>query len=170
MLVYIRHPVGIGATALSLLLFLAFLLSSVYGNESGVRRADPKVDRILATSAPLIASDLATFQERRRRMGLAYLPDTDALVSAWARAFPERNRAEMRDWTGYHGVQATATRSRFSIETLSAPGRSGWYRLTVDRRTGRVIARCGGDPSPGCRAGRWRIEDHGLVRRYLLGR
>jgi hypothetical protein len=76
----------------------------------------------------------------------------------------------MRDWAGYHGVKASATRSGFTIETLSAPGRSGWYRLTVDRHGGQVVARCGGDPAPSCRAGRWDIREHGLVRRYLLGR
>ena len=170
MLVGIRHPVGIGVSLLALLSFLAFVLSSVYGAPGGARRADPKVDRILADSAPLIASDLAILQERRRRMGLGYLPDTDALVSAWVRQFPERDRGRMRDWTGYHGVEASATRSGFSIEALSAPGRSGWYRLTVDRRAGQVVARCGGDPAPGCAAGRWPIQQYGLVRAYLLGR
>jgi hypothetical protein len=33
-----------------------------------------------------------------------------------------------------------------------------------------VTATCGGDPAPGCVNGRWRILDHGLVRRYVLGR
>jgi hypothetical protein len=170
MLVGIRHPVGIGVSVLALLCFLLFALSTVYGDPGGARRADPKVDRILADSAPLIASDLAMFQERRRRMGLGYLRDTDALVSAWLGQFGPRDRGRMRDWTGYHGARASATRSRFVIETLSAPGRSGWYRLTVDRRAGRVLARCGGDPAPGCRGGRWQIQQYGLIRRYLLGR
>jgi|SoiMethySBSTD1v2_1073268.scaffolds.fasta_scaffold338875_2 hypothetical protein len=170
MLVGIRHPVGIGVSLLALVSFLAFVLSSVYGDTGRTRSADPKVDRILADSAPLIASDLAILQERRRRTGLGYLPDTDALVSAWVRRFPRRERGRMRDWTGYHGVEASATGSGFTIEALSAPGRSGWYRLTVDRRAGQVVARCGGDPVPGCRAGRWRIEQYGLVRAYLLGR
>jgi hypothetical protein len=169
MLVGIRHPVGIGVSLLALVSVLALLLSSVYGDSRGVRRADPNVDRILADSAPLIASDLATFQERRRRMGLGYLRDTDALVSAWVRQFGPRDRRRMRDWTRYHGVEASATRSGFAIEALSAPARSGWYRLTVDRRARRVVARCGGDPAPGCSRGRWNIERHGLIRAYLLG-
>ncbi|HEX6652780.1 MAG TPA: hypothetical protein VF072_08555 [Thermoleophilaceae bacterium] len=45
---------------------------------------------------------------------------------------------------------------------------AGW--LVVDRPARRVSATCGGDPAPGCVNGRWRILDHGLVRRYLLGR
>jgi hypothetical protein len=47
---------------------------------------------------------------------------------------------------------------------------SGRDRLEVDCHAHRVTATCGGDPAPGCVNGRWRFEDHGLVRRYLVGR
>jgi hypothetical protein len=170
MLVGIRHPVGIGALALALLAFAAFLLSTVYGDAGGTRSGDRRVEAIRADSAPLIASDLAGFQERLRREGRGYAPDTEALIGAWLRQFDSEHRGQMREWTRYHGVDASATRTAFVIETSSAPGRDGWYRLTVDRRAGRIDARCGGSPTPGCRDGRWRVGRYGQVRRYLLGR
>jgi hypothetical protein len=170
MLVGVRHPLGLGVSLLGLLVFLAFLLETQGEGSRTVHRADPKVDRILASSAPLIASDLAGFQERRRRQGLGYLRDTESLVSAWVAQFGAKDRDRMRDWTRHHGLYATATRSGFVIETSSAPGRDGWYRLTVDRRAGIVTSKCGGNPAPGCRAGRWQIESRGLNERYLLGR
>jgi hypothetical protein len=69
MLVPFRHPVGIAVSALALLSFLGFVLASVYGEPAGVRGRDLKVERIRASSAPLVAADLAGFQERRRREG-----------------------------------------------------------------------------------------------------
>jgi hypothetical protein len=170
MLVPFRHPVGIAVSALALLSFLGFVLASLSGEPVGVRGRDLKVERIRASSAPLVAADLAGFEERRRREGRGYARDTEALLSDWLTQFDREHRRQMREWTGYHGVRASATRTRFVIETMSAPMADGWYRLVVDRRARRVSATCGGDPAPGCAHGRWRIEDHGLVRRYLLGR
>jgi hypothetical protein len=165
MLVPFRHPVGIAVSALALLSFLAFVLSSVQGSP----RRDLKVERIRASSASLLAADLAGFQERRRREGRGYARDTKALVADWLTQFDPEDRGQMREWTQYHGVHATATHRGFVIETVSAPAADGWYRLAVDRRARRVVARCGGDPAPGCRGGRWEIRRHGLIRRYLLG-
>ena len=80
------------------------------------------------------------------------------------------HRRQMRGWTEYHGVRASATRTSFVIETMSAPTADGWYRIVEDRRAQRVSATCGGNPASGCVDGRWRIADRGLVRRYVLGR
>jgi len=170
MLVPFRHPVGIAVSALALLSFLGFVLASVYGQPAGVRGRDLKVERIRASSAPLVAADLAGFQERRRREGRDYARETEALVADWLAQFDSEHRGQMREWTQYHGVHATATRRGFVIETASAPAADGWFRLAVDRRTRTVSATCGGDPAPGCTGGRWRIRDYGLVRAYLLGR
>jgi hypothetical protein len=128
------------------------------------------VERIRADSAPLVAADLAGFQERRRREGRDYARETEALVADWLAQFDSEHRGQMREWAQYHGVHATATRRGFVIETASAPTADGWFRLAVDRRTRTVAATCGGDPAPGCVNGRWRIRDYGLVRAYLLGR
>ncbi len=125
---------------------------------------------IRASSAPLIASDLAGFQERMRRDGRGYAPDTETLVDAWLTQFPRRERRKMRDWTDYHGVQGSATSSGFVVETMSAPDADGWYRLEVERKAGRIAATCGGRPTPGCTDGRWRLQAHGLPASYLLGR
>ena len=170
MLVGFRYPVGLalGSLALTALLVL-FFLKLVWPGDAAVQR-DRKVERILADSAPLVAADLAGFQERRRREGRGYARDTEALVGDWLTQFGAEHRRQMRDWTQYHGVQASAGRHGFVVETSSAPAADGWYRLKVDRRARRVSATCGGSPAPGCVGGRWRIEDHGLVRRYLLGR
>jgi hypothetical protein len=54
------------------------------------------------------------------------------------------------------------------IRASSAPGTDGWFRVSVDRRGGRVTLACGGSPAPGCRAGRWRLDDFGLRPRDLL--
>ena len=170
MLVPFRHPVGIAVSALALLSFLGFVLGSVYGERNGVRGRDHKVERILATSAPLLAADFASFQERRRREGRGYARDTETLVADWLEAFPAKHRRKMRGWTEYHGLQAGATRRGFVIETMSAPAADGWYRLEVDRRAQRVSATCGGSPAPGCVHGHWRYQDRGLPRSFLLGR
>src|SRR4051794_12606150 len=170
MLVPFRHPVGIAVSALALLSFLGFVMASVYGEPAGVRGRDLKVARIRASSAPLVATDLAGFQERRRREGRGYAPDTEALVGDWLTQFDAEHRRQMRDWTQYHGVQARATRAGFVIDTVSAPAADGWFRLEVARRARLVSATCGGHPAPGCVDGRWQVEDYGLVRRYVLGR
>jgi hypothetical protein len=170
MLVLVRHPLGAGGALLSLALFAAFLLSTLSEGAGAVREGDPRVLEIRAESAPLVASDLASFQERRRRDGAGYARGTDALVSEWTQQFPRRDRDEMLDWTRYHGAHATATRSGFTIETSSGPGASGWFRIEVDRAGGRVERTCGGDPAPTCRAGRWPKDAHGTPDTYLLGR
>jgi hypothetical protein len=170
MLVVVRHPIGAGVSLVALLAVLAFLLSLLEGGAGGVHDGDRRVREIRAGSATLIASDLAGFQERMRRDGRGYARDTDALVDAWLTQFPRRDRHQMRDWTGYHGVEASATSSGFVIETMSAPQADGWYRLEVERRAARILATCGGSPAPGCVGGRWRIQAHGLPASYLLGR
>ncbi len=170
MLVVVRHPISAGVSLVGLLALLAFVLSMLEGGVGVAHDGDRRVREIRASSAPLIASDLAGFQERLRREGLGYARDTDALIDAWLKQFPRRDRHEMRDWTGYHGLQASATRSGFVIETMSAPEADGWYRLEVRRKAGRISATCGGSPAPGCVGGRWRIQSHGLVASYLLGR
>ena len=170
MLIPFRHPVGIAVSALALLSFLGFVLASVYGDPGRVRGRDLRVERIRATSAPLVASDLAGFQERRRREGRGYARDTESLVNDWLTQFDAEHHRLMRDWTEYHGVKASATRTRFVVETISTPTAGGWYRLAVDRRARQVNATCGGNPAPGCVNGQWRIAEYGLIRRYLLGR
>jgi hypothetical protein len=170
MLVVMRHPIGAGLSALALLAFLAFVLSTMDGGATGVRDGDRRVLEIRAESAPLIASDLAQIQERRRRAGLGYARDTDALVAAWLRQFDTGERHDMREWSEYHGAHASATATRFVVETSSGPGADGWYRLEVDRRAGRVERTCGGEPTPGCVRGRWPADSHGLSDRYLLWR
>jgi hypothetical protein len=170
MVILVRNPIGAGLSLLAVLAFAAFVLSAL-GSEGGVARdGDRRVREIRASSATLIASDLAGFQERVRRDGRGYLPDTDALIDEWLKQFPRGERRKMRDWTGYHGVDASATRSGFVVETLSAPGANGWFRLEVEREAGRITATCGGSPAPGCRKGRWHYQAHGLPARYLLGR
>ena len=170
MVVLVRHPVGAGLSLLGLVTFVAFVLSALVDEGGAARDGNRRVREIRASSAPLIASDLAGFQERMRRDGRGYARDTEALVDAWLTQFPRRERRKMRDWTQYHGVQASATRSGFAIQTASAPDADGWYRLDVERKAGRIVATCGGAPTPGCADGRWRFQAHGLVASYLLGR
>jgi hypothetical protein len=170
MLIVVRHPIGAVVSLLAVVAFAAFALSTLDDGSAGARDGNRKVREIRASSAPLIASDLAGFQERMRREGRGYAPDTEALIDAWLRQFPRRERRRMRDWTEYHGVQASATKAGFTIETASAPDADGWFRLEVERRAGRIAASCGGSPAPGCVEGRWRLHAHGLVARYLLGR
>jgi hypothetical protein len=82
----------------------------------------------------------------------------------------QRDRSRANPGEQRHGCRASGGRHGFVVETSSAPAADGWYRLEVDRRPRHVGATCGGEPAPGCVHGRWRIEDFGLVRRYLLGR
>jgi hypothetical protein len=170
MVILVRNPIGAGLSLLALVAIAAFVLAAIDDGGGAARDGNRRVREIRASSAPLIASDLAGFQERMRRQGRGYAPDTRALIDAWLTQFPRRDWHEMRDWTGYHGVQASATRSGFVIETMSAPEADGWYRLEVERKAGRISATCGGSPAPGCVGGRWRIQRHGLVASYLLGR
>ena len=89
------NPLRAGAILLSLALFAVFLLSALDERTGAVRDGDRRVLRIRAGSAPLVASDLAGFQERRRREGRGYARDTDALVAAWVRRLEPRERDEM---------------------------------------------------------------------------
>ena len=66
MLVVVRNPIGVGIGLLALLAVLAPALSAL-GEGAGTRDGDRRVREIRATSAPLIASDLAGFEERMRR-------------------------------------------------------------------------------------------------------
>jgi hypothetical protein len=170
MLVRVRHPLASGAVLLPLALFAAFLLSNVGEGGGAAREGDRRVLEIRAESAPLVASDLASLQERRHRDGRRYAQNTEALVAAWLRQFKPGDRAEMLDWTRYHGTYAAATRSGFTIETSSGPGTSGWYRIEVNRAAGRVERTCGGEPAPTCDAGHWPKNAHGTPDTYLLGR
>ena len=105
MLVPFRHPVGIAVSALALaaLLILAVLKLTSPG-DAPVQR-DRKVERIRASSAPLVAADLAGFQERRRREGRGYARDTEALVGDWLTQFGAKHRRQMREWTQYWRFQ-----------------------------------------------------------------
>jgi hypothetical protein len=170
MVILVRNPIGAGLGLLAVVAFAAFVLSTLEDGSGAVRDGDSRVREIRASSAPLIASDLAGFQERMRREGRGYARTTGTLIDAWLRQFPRSERRKMRDWTDYHGVQGSATRSGFVIETASAPDADGWFRLEVERKAGRITASCGGSPAPGCAKGRWRFQAHGLVASYLLGR
>jgi hypothetical protein len=170
MVILVRNPIGAGLSLLAVVAFAAFVLSTLDDGGGAVGDGNRRVREIRASSAPLIASDMAGFQERMRRQGRGYAPDTGALVDAWLRQFPRREWRKMRDWTEYHGVEGSATRSGFVIETASAPDADGWFRLEVERKAGRITASCGGSPAPGCAKGRWRFQAHGLVASYLLGR
>jgi hypothetical protein len=170
MVILVRHPVGAGLSLLAVAAFAAFVLTALADRGGAARDGDRRVREIRASSAPLIASDMAGFQERMRRDGRGYAPDTETLVAAWLTQFPRGERRKMRDWTEYHGVEGSATSSGFVIETMSAPDADGWYRLEVERKAGRITATCGGWPTPGCTEGRWRYEAHGLPASYLLGR
>jgi hypothetical protein len=170
MLVLVRNPIGVGAGLVALLAFLALLLTTLGDSAGAGRDRNRTVRESRATSATLIASDLAGFQERMRRQGRGYAPDTATLVHAWLRQFPRRDWRMMRDWTEYHGLHASATSSGFVLETMSAPDADGWFRLEVRRAAGRIVATCGGSPAPGCSDGHWRVSAHGLPASYLLGR
>ena len=170
MAVLVRKPIGAGAGLLALLAFLALALSTPDGSAGAGGDRNRTVREARATSAPLIASDLAGFQERMRRQGRGYATDTETLVDRWLTQFPRSERRKMRDWTEYHGVHASATRSSFVVETVSAPDADGWFQLEVRRGAGRTIATCGGSPAPGCSAGHWELSAHGLAASYLLGR
>ena len=165
MLAVIRNPIGPVLAALLATAGVIFALSSF--NNEGSREADPnrRVREIRASSAPLLASDLAAFIERRRRSGLS---DADP-VAAWLSQFPRNDRGEMRDWLDYHDARIGVTATGYRLETSSGPGTDGWFRVEVDRRSRRVSATCGGEPAPGCASGRWRLEGFGHASSYLLG-
>jgi hypothetical protein len=115
--------------------------------------------RIRASSAPLIAADLAGVWDRR--------PDSD-LLPVWLAQYSGDDRRQMRDWLSYHHARVSAGAVRLRVETSSGPGTDGWFRLEVDRRAGRVALTCGGSPAPGCTGGRWRLDRFGLIPADLL--
>jgi hypothetical protein len=158
MLVVIRNPVALLLGALLASASVVFALAGM-GNEDRRLGGDSKVLRIRASSAPLLASDLAGFWDRRR--------DADVL-SGWLAQYPADDRPGMRDWLSYHDARVSAGRARLRVETSSGPGTDGWFRLEVDRRASRVEPRCGGWPAPGCVRGRWRLDDFGLRPSDLL--
>lgn len=169
MLILVRNPLGAGVSLLAMLAFLGLVLSTLDDRAAG-RDPNRTVREARATSAPVLASDLAGFQERMRRQGRGYAPDTAALIHAWLKQFPRRDWGMMRDWANYHLAEGSATKSGFVVETMSAPDADGWFRLEVRRRAGRIIATCGGSLAPECTEGRWRFSAHGLTASYLLGR
>jgi hypothetical protein len=165
MLIAIRSPLGAALAAGLAMAAAAFALSALGGD--GVRdgEGDRKVREIRASSAPLLASDLAGFRERRRREGSGDVP----LLTAWLAQYPTDDRRGMRDWLDYHAVRTGSLAGGFYVETSTGPGTDGWFRIEVDRAARRVELTCGGRPAPGCSGGRWRLHDFGLTRSYLLG-
>ena len=69
MVMLVRNPIGAGLSLLAIVAFAAFVLSTLVGGGGAVRDGNRRVHEIRASSAPLIASDLAGFQERMRRQG-----------------------------------------------------------------------------------------------------
>src|SRR5688572_22059700 len=132
MIVAIRNPLG---AALAALIALAvFGLSSL--DDEGRRTGDGnrKVREIRASSAPLLAADLAGFAERRRREGRGM----SGLVEAWLAQYRDDAREDMRDWLGYHDARVSAGVGLVRIETSSGPDTGGWFRIEVDRARDRV--------------------------------
>jgi len=78
MLVLVRNPIGAGLSLLAVLALAAFVLSTLDGEGGALPDGDRRVREIRASSAPLIASDLAGFQERMRREGRGYAPGAEA--------------------------------------------------------------------------------------------
>jgi hypothetical protein len=58
-LVAVRHPIGAGVSLVALLALLAFTLSTLDEGPGAVHDGNRRVREIRASSAPLIASDLA---------------------------------------------------------------------------------------------------------------
>jgi hypothetical protein len=170
MLITIRSPFGVAIAAGLVAAFLALGLTRLGDKAERAATANDKVRQIRAESAPLVASDLIQYQERRRRAGQPYAANTAELVDGWLVQFGEDNREQMLDWIAYHDATGGAGASRAWAETSSGPGTDGWFRVEVDRAAGRVDATCGGSPAPGCVAGRWAIGEFGLSAEYLLGR
>ena len=105
MLVGFRYPVGLALGSLALTALLVLFLPKLVGPGDPAVQRDRKVERILADSAPLVAADLAGFQERRRREGSGYARDTEALVGDWLTQFGAKHRRQMREWTQYWRFQ-----------------------------------------------------------------
>jgi hypothetical protein len=168
MLLALRSLIVVFPVTLAVLAVLTLGLS-IPAERGGTSAGDARVTRIRAGSASLVAADVAQIQTRRRRRGLPFARDTQALLRAWLAQWKKpRVRYRMRDWAEYHGLRASAGRDQFVVRTSAGPGTSGWFRLAVDDRADRVAATCGGAPAPGCRHGRWNPGDHGHAPRYYL--
>jgi hypothetical protein len=164
----VRNPI---AAALAALLVVALAVGAYLGLDSwenGEGRGERRVLEIRARSAPLIAADVARFEENRRREGRDYAAG-ETLLADWLAQYPRGERPRMLEWTRYHSLRTDTRAGGFSVRTASGPGVSGFFRIDVDRDARTVRATCGGDPAPGCVAGRWRVESQGLRRSYLLG-
>jgi hypothetical protein len=111
----------------------------------------------LITDAASVVAQLASLMEQDRRSGIDNTRDREALAATRRSARLQR-------------LEVSATHSGFVIEATEKQPLGAWVRLAVDRRSRRVMATCGGAPTVYCTDGRWRIEEHGLSRRYLLGR
>jgi hypothetical protein len=166
MIVLIRSPLGATLTALTVLAVMLFVLSSLDRNAGRAADGDLKVQEIRASSAPLLAADLAGFAERRRREGHG----GQGLVDAWLAQYRSTARQDMRSWLAYHDAHVSAGADGVRIETSSGPKTDGWFRIEVDRAETRIALTCGGSPAPGCVRGRWSLEPFGHSRAYLLGR
>jgi hypothetical protein len=165
--VIVRNPFGAALAACLLVAFGVVVFLGIDGWGGG-GDGDRRVLEIRAESASLIAADVAQVEERRRRNGKGYAAG-ETLLADWLAQFPARERRRMLDWSRYHELRTDTSAGGFVVRTASGPGASGFFRLEVDRRAKTVLASCGGEPAPGCRHGRWRIERHGLLESYLLG-
>ena len=164
-----RNPTGATLAALLVAGVAVLVFLGIDGWADGEGRGERRVLEIRAQSASLIAADVAQFEERRRREGDGYAAG-ETLLADWLGQFPSAERERMLDWSHYHALRADTRPGGFAVRTSSGPGTSGFFRVEIDREAGTVSATCGGDPAPRCVNGRWRVEQHGLERAYLLGR
>jgi len=165
----LRNPLTIALVALLVVgaAVTGFVLLDNWENRAG--RGERSVREIRAQSAPLITADVARFEESRRRAGDGYAAG-ETLLADWLGQYPRSERERMLGWTRDHALRTDTRSGGFSVRTSSGPDVSGWFRIEVDRAAGLVRSTCGGDPAPGCAAGRWRPEDYGLEVKYLMGR
>jgi hypothetical protein len=166
--VIVRNPVAAALAALLVVSVAVLGFLGIEGWADGEGQGDRRVLEIRAESASLIAADVAQFEERRRREGEGYAAG-ETLLADWLGQFPRDERGRMLEWTRYHSLRTDTRPGGFTVRTSSGPGASGFFRIEVDREAGTVSATCGGDPAPRCTNGRWRVEQHGLPRGYLLG-
>jgi hypothetical protein len=101
MLIAIRSPLG----------------AALGGDDVRTGTGDRKVREIRASSAPLLASDLAGFRERRRHESHGGAD----LLDAWVAQFPDDARGGMRDWLEYHDART----GRLTGGWRPAPGCTG---------------------------------------------
>jgi hypothetical protein len=111
----------------------------------------------LVTDAPSVVARRASMIEQSRRSGFDYTSDS-------------KEPAVTGRPSGIRKLEESVTESGFVIEATDELPLGAWARLEVDRQARRVTATCGGAPTVYCTDGRWRIEEHGVSRGYLLGR